>query len=179
MAQQLLVTNILYYLYLKQVLLQWVGHTPEQHHQHHQHTDTDTYLHSLYTSETQMFLRGRTLEQCSTVWDVHRIAWVLRSAPYQEDREDPTTSPIGRIYLGDFPLEQTQEKTSGTPLTSKKFIDGQWVQPNIALAFPSFTVIKELYQVMHYNQTKEETTRLLVSTSHQEMLFQVSHHDGI
>lgn len=92
----------------------------------------------------------------------------LMSAPHQEDTEGPR--PLGRISLWDFPLEQTTEKTLRDAFDQVKVIDGQWVQPNVALAFPHFVI--RLYQVKQDTQTKEETTQLLVPKSCWEMLFQ-------
>ncbi|XP_051515064.1 uncharacterized protein LOC127418516 [Myxocyprinus asiaticus] len=68
-----------------------------------------------------------------------------------------------------YSLKQLETRPLGKD--QLKVIDGQRLQPDVALAYPYFSIIKDqLYRVTQDAQTKEDTTQLLVSKSHREML---------
>ncbi|XP_051500808.1 uncharacterized protein LOC127409893 [Myxocyprinus asiaticus] len=79
---------------------------------------------------------------------------------------------------GDFPLEQSQDKTLKHAFDQVRVIDGQQLQPDIALSYPYFAIINErLYRVTQDTQTKEDTTQLLIPRSRREMVFQAAHYN--
>ncbi|XP_051571299.1 uncharacterized protein LOC127450889 [Myxocyprinus asiaticus] len=79
---------------------------------------------------------------------------------------------------GDFPLEQSRDETLKHAFDQVRVIDGQQLQPNVALSYPYFAIINEwLYRVTQDAQTEEDTTQLLIPWSRREMVFQAARYN--
>lgn len=60
-----------------------------------------------------------------------------------EGGEDSTLTRFVGIPVGDFPLEQLGSKALRHAFNEVKVIDGQQIQPNVALSHPHFSVFKD------------------------------------
>ncbi|XP_051509646.1 uncharacterized protein LOC127415117 [Myxocyprinus asiaticus] len=95
------------------------------------------------------------------------------TAPRHDDERggEAAAPPLLREFPeGDFPLEQSRDETLKHAFDQVRVIDGQGLQPDIALSYPYFAIINErLYRVTQDTRTKEDTTQLLV--------FQAAHYN--
>lgn len=101
-----------------------------------------------------------------------------KSAPCQEDMKGGA-APAPTLQMNSpqgFPFgADTDSQACFQPS------DCNWglaVQPNVALSFPYFAIIKDsLYWVIQDTQRKEQRTQMFVPKSRQKMLFQETHHN--
>ena len=92
------------------------------------------------------------------------------------------SQPEGRAStfppVDDFPLEQSRDATLRYASDQVIAIDGLRVQPDAALTYPHFVVIRDrLYRVSRDTQSEEVVTQLLVPRSRREMIFQAAHYN--
>jgi len=101
-------------------------------------------------------------------WEkLSRDKWELRRERSAVERRNLTE-------CDEFPLEQSQDETLKNAFEQVHSINGQLLQLTRLLSYPYFAILKNrLYQVTQDNQSKQDTTQLLVPKSHWKMLFQV------